>query len=186
MNKATKQCHVWPALTKRALIGLGTNLPFNGVGGPALLAQAVHAMGEAGLRVLAASSAWESPAWPPGAVQPRYTNAVVEIDAGGGDPQQLYAKLRTIEASYGRERRERWGPRTLDLDILAVDDAVGDFGGIALPHPRLQQRAFVLLPLAEVAPLWRHPESGETVGALIEALPPSDDVHRVAELGRVI
>lgn len=172
-------------MDKRALIGLGTNLPFHGVGGPALLVQAMRAMGEAGLPVLVTSSAWESPAWPAGADQPRYTNAVAEIEFGGGDPQGLYAKLRNIEVSFGRERRERWGPRTLDLDILAIGDAVGDFGGVVLPHPRLQQRAFVLLPLAEIAPQWRHPGSGETVQALLQKMGALGDTRRVAGLGGI-
>ncbi len=170
-------------MNKRALIGLGTNLPFHGVGGPALLVQAVRAMVEAGLAISAMSSAWESPPWPPGVVQPRYTNAVAEIEAGTGAPLQLYAKLRSIEADFGRERRERWGPRTLDLDILAMEDAVGDFGGVVLPHAHLHQRAFVLLPLAEVAPHWRHPLSGETVEELLAKLEAADGVQRVAGLG---
>lgn len=172
-------------MDKRALIGLGTNLPFHGVGGPALLVQAIHAMGEAGLPVLATSSAWESSAWPAGADQPRYTNAVAEIEVAGADPQGLYSKLRNVEVTFGRERRERWGPRTLDLDILAMGSAVGDFGGIVLPHPRLQQRAFVLLPLAEVAPQWRHPGSGETVQALLRNLGALGDTCRVAGLGGI-
>lgn len=176
-----KSCLV--RMSERALIGLGTNLPFHGVGGPALLAQAIRAMGEGGLPVLATSSAWESPAWPPGAEQPCYTNAVAEIEAGGWDPQDLFAKLRSIETAFGRERRERWGPRTLDLDILAMGELVGDIDGIALPHPRLHQRAFVLLPLAEIAPLWRHPLTGEAIQLLLERLGPLGDVRRVAGLG---
>ncbi len=170
-------------MDKRALIGLGTNLPFHGVGGPALLVQAMRAVGEAGLRVLTTSSAWESPAWPPGADQPRYTNAVAEIEAEVGDPRWLYAALRSIEARFGRERRERWGPRTLDLDILDMGDAIGDFGGVVLPHPRLHQRAFVLLPLAEVAPLWRHPLTGEAIQTLLERLGSAHGVRRMAGLG---
>lgn len=174
---------LWSAVNRRALIGLGTNLPFEGVGGPALLAQALAALGEQGLPALAVSSAWESPAWPLGAEQPAYTNAVAEIAVGGRDPQGLFAELRAVEARFGRERRERWGPRTLDLDILDMG-LVGDFAGIVLPHPRLHERIFVLLPLVEVAPGWRHPAIGETAAALLGRLSPSGGARRVGEIGR--
>lgn len=158
-------------MSNSALIALGTNVAFKGVGGAALLTQALTALRDAGLSLRAVSSAWESPAWPPGSEQAEYSNAVIEADAGALDPEALYLKLRAVEAAFGRERRERWGPRTLDLDILAMEGWVGTFGAVTLPHKRLHERAFVLLPLAEVSPDWRHPGSGQTARELAAALP---------------
>jgi len=77
---------------------------------------------------------------------------VAELDAGDLQPQPLYETLAAIERRFGRERRIRWAPRTLDLDIIAMDGFVGTFGEITLPHPRMHERAFVPAPLAEIAP----------------------------------
>ncbi len=154
-----------------AFIALGANVPFEGLQGPELLAAAITALGEAGLTPRAVSSVWQTEAWPHGSGQPDYFNAVVEIDAGTKTPQEIYAALAQIERRFGRERRERWAPRTLDLDILSVDGFIGEFDGIKLPHPRMEERAFVLAPLAEIAPNWRHPISGMTASALLASLP---------------
>ncbi len=159
-------------MSNSALIALGTNVAFKGVGGAALLTQALTALGDAGLSFRAVSSAWESPAWPPGSAQADYANAVAEADAGALGPEALYLRLRAVEADFGRQRRERWGPRTLDLDILAMEGFVGAFGSVTLPHKRLHERAFVLLPLAEIVPDWRHPVSGRAARELAAALPP--------------
>lgn len=144
----------------RAFVALGTNLPYRGVAGPALLARAVAALRSAGLSPRALSSVWETPAWPPDSGQPNYFNAVAELDAEGLAPQPLYETLCTVEIAFGRERRDRWAARTLDLDLVAMDAFVGVFGALTLPHPRMQERGFVLAPLAEIAPDWRHPSSG--------------------------
>jgi 2-amino-4-hydroxy-6-hydroxymethyldihydropteridine diphosphokinase len=153
-----------------ALIGLGANQPFSGVEGAALLKQALEAMSEQGLTIMSVSSAWRSSAWPPGSGQPDYVNAVAEVDAGVLGPEAIFARLRAIETAFGRVRRERWGPRTLDLDLLALDGCVGQFGEIALPHRRLHERAFVLAPLAEIAPAWRHPLLGASAVELLTQL----------------
>ncbi len=98
----------------------------------------------------AASSLWETA--PIGDVpQGDYLNAVVILDTMRG-PRPLLAALLDIEAAAGRIRRERWGPRTLDLDVLLYGDAVLDLPGLQVPHPRMHQRRFVLAPLAEAWP----------------------------------
>jgi len=168
-----------------AFIALGTNMPFDGVSGPALLARAITAMREAGLRLRAVSCVWRTDAWPPGADQQDYHNAVVVIESERLTPQALYAALRTIELQFGRTRRERWEPRTLDLDIVAMDGLVGEFGDIALPHPRAHERAFVLAPLAEAAPDWRHPVMGATAAELLAALP-AEGYRRVGDLAGAV
>ncbi len=156
-------------------------MPFEGVSGPALLARAVTAMQDAGLVPRALSGVWETEAWPTGSGQPDYYNAVAELDVGALAPQQLYAVLSQIERSFGRERRVRWAPRTLDLDIIAMDGFAGAFGEITLPHPRMHERAFVLAPLAEIAPDWRHPRLNRSAVELLSASP-QQRVRHVGEL----
>ncbi len=116
-----------------------------------------------------ASSLYETPAWPDPA-DPPFVNAAAEIETDMS-PEALLAALHAIEAGFGRRRSERNAPRTLDLDLLAYHDIVTaeDGEGPALPHPRLRDRAFVLAPLAEIAPSWRHPATGETAAALLAA-----------------
>lgn len=155
-----------------AFVALGTNLPHGGVSGAALLARAVEALRSAGLPPVAWSSVWETPAWPP-SDQPNYFNAALELGSTGHTPETLYRALRTLEANFGRDRRERWGPRTLDLDIIAMEGFVGGFGPITLPHKRMHERRFVLAPLAEIAPNWRHPGLNMAVSEMLSVLPPS-------------
>jgi 2-amino-4-hydroxy-6-hydroxymethyldihydropteridine diphosphokinase len=97
---------------------------------------------------------------------------MVQVAAGLG-PCDLLARLHAIEASFGRARRVRNEARPLDLDLIDYDGTVrdGTDGGPVLPHPRAHERAFVLLPLADLAPGWRHPVSGARAAALLAALP---------------
>ena len=88
-------------------------------------------------------------------------------------PDALMATLHAIEQRFGRVRGERNAPRTLDLDILDYEGRV-EAGPPVLPHPRLDERAFVLVPLADIAPAWRHPVSGKSVAELIDALPQAE------------
>lgn len=135
------------------------------------------------------SRLWRSPAFPPGN-GPDFVNAAMRIDTSMG-AGELLAALHAIEARFGRVRDRRWGPRSLDLDLLALDDCIlPDLASWAawrdltperqaretperliLPHPRLQDRGFVLAPLADVAPHWRHPVTGFDVETMLEALP---------------
>jgi len=165
-----------------AFIALGSNLPFDGAPPPRLLARAVTAMQNADLSLHALSGIWETAAWPP-SDQPDYYNAIVELDLADLSPQPLYAKLSAIEMRFGRERRQKWAPRTLDLDIIAIGEMSGGFGGITLPHPHMHERAFVLAPLVEIAPTWRHPVLGQTALDLLAALPSGGRYQRVSDLG---
>jgi 2-amino-4-hydroxy-6-hydroxymethyldihydropteridine diphosphokinase len=167
-----------------AYIALGSNLPFEGLEPPMLLARAVSALQDAGLQLRSCSGIWRTAAWPP-SDQPDYYNAVVAVDAGERSPQDLYEVLRQIEARFGRQRREKWAARTLDLDIVAMDDLAGTFGGVALPHPNMHKRAFVLAPMDEVAPEWRHPESGLSPSEMLDLLHEAYRYRRVGDLTAV-
>jgi 2-amino-4-hydroxy-6-hydroxymethyldihydropteridine diphosphokinase len=127
-------------------IGLGSNLG-DRAGHLGCAARALAALG--GTEIMAASSLWQTPpVGPPG--QPDYYNACLILETTL-PAEDLLAACLAIEAAHGRERRERWGARTLDIDILWYDDLVLARGDLTLPHPRLTQRAFVLAPLNEIA-----------------------------------
>ncbi len=123
-----------------------------------------------GLGAVALSRLWDS-APVPASAQPRFVNAVLAAE-GSVEPEALLDALHAIEARFGRVRGEVNAARTLDLDLIDANGVVRT-GRLVLPHPRLAQRAFVLLPLAEVAPGWRHPVTGEDVGTLLAALEPA-------------
>ena len=101
---------------------------------------------------------------------PKYVNGVAHLAGGPVDPAELLAHLMAIEATAGRVRTVRNAPRVLDLDIIAIGDMVRPEPDPILPHPRAHERAFVLTPLAEVAPEWVHPELGRSVGELLGAV----------------
>jgi 2-amino-4-hydroxy-6-hydroxymethyldihydropteridine diphosphokinase len=118
--------------------------------------------------LLARSSDYATPPWGD-EQQARFVNACIEIETGLA-PLALLKVLQSVEQAFGRERskQRRWGPRSLDLDLIAYDDVAIDLPELTLPHPRLFERAFVLVPLAEIAP--DRLIAGRSVRAALSAL----------------
>jgi 2-amino-4-hydroxy-6-hydroxymethyldihydropteridine diphosphokinase len=148
-----------------AYIGLGANLPGPAGSPEAALAAAAGQLAALG-RVVARSSLYSTA--PVGlAAQPRFVNAVVALETELA-PQALLQELLAIERAHGRDRSGsvRNGPRTLDLDLLLYGDLVVNEHGLAIPHPRMAERAFVLAPLEEMAPAVRDPRTGATMKEL--------------------
>jgi 2-amino-4-hydroxy-6-hydroxymethyldihydropteridine diphosphokinase len=161
------------------LIGLGANLP-SSVGPPIdTLEAALRTLGDAGVNI-AARSRWYRTAPVPASDQPWFVNGVARIETSL-EPIELLALLKRIERQFGRRRGIRNAARTLDLDILDYEGKVDKGPELTLPHPRMQERAFVLLPLAEVAPDWRHPKSRQGVATLIAALPAGQKAEPIPE-----
>lgn len=159
-------------------IGLGANLPNAVHGAPQqTLAAAVRALGVAGFTVLR-QSPWYESAPIPISDQPWFVNGVVEISTDL-PPEAVLEGLHRLEMAFGRVRNEPNAPRTLDLDLLDYAGEVRiDEKPPILPHPRVQDRAFVLFPLRDVAPDWRHPVSGIAITELIAGLPPWQQIRR--------
>jgi 2-amino-4-hydroxy-6-hydroxymethyldihydropteridine diphosphokinase len=156
-----------PGETPKIFIALGANIP-SAIGSPeATLRAALAALEARGVRVLKVSSFRQTQAWPDPA-DPSFINAVAGI-ATDLQPFALLGLLHEVETAYGRKRSAANAPRTLDLDLIDYCGQV-ERGPVELPHPRMAVRRFVLEPLAEVAPGWRHPSTGQTVEALLAAL----------------
>ena len=153
------------------LIGLGANLP-SPAGKPAdTLNAALAAFAVRSITIEMQSGFYRSSAWPD-PNDPPFINAVAAVRTDLS-PRDLLTALHELESSFGRKRGEPNAPRPLDLDLLDYDGRIQE-GPPLLPHPRMEDRAFVLLPLRDVAPHWRHPVSGRTVSELIAALPLTD------------
>lgn len=179
---------------KHALVAFGANLPFGEVSPENTIFRAILALKRLKMPILKMSRLFHSPCFPQGA-GPDYVNAVGIMTLRHLESaSDILACLHKVEAEFGRERVQRWGMRTLDLDLLAVGESiVPDLetyhhwrsllpeaqqslapDQLVLPHPRLQDRAFVLVPLADVAPEWCHPVLGQTVQQMLAALPEQD------------
>lgn len=176
------------------LIALGANLPSD-AGSPArTLTAALARLEEDGFTLSAVSRFYRSPAFPAGS-GPDYVNACAALDASPGQtPAAVLTALHRVEDALGRVRTERWQARKVDLDLIAAGDALlpdaethRQWRDLPLaqqmratpeqpvvPHPRLQDRAFVLIPLAEIAPRWCHPATGRTVQEMLDALPEAE------------
>ncbi|HYE52093.1 MAG TPA: 2-amino-4-hydroxy-6-hydroxymethyldihydropteridine diphosphokinase [Azospirillaceae bacterium] len=161
------------------LIGIGSNLPGGGFASPAEACEAaVRALEEAGVPA-AARSRWFESAPVPASDQPWYVNGVL-LAGTALAPEDLLARLHAVEASFGRVRQVRNEARVIDLDLLAYGGLVREGPAPVLPHPRMHQRAFVLLPLLDVAPDWRHPATGTPLRDLVAALPPGQAIRPLA------
>ncbi len=163
-----------PILVAPILVAIGANLPAPDGAPPLETCRRAAARLAAlpGLR-LAGVSRWFETAPVPPSGQPNYVNGVARLE-GAAEPAALLAALHGIEAAFGRERGEANAARTLDLDLIAIGALIRDAPDPVLPHPRAHRRAFVMVPLAEVAPDWVHPRLGLTATALAARLKDRD------------
>lgn len=149
-------------------IALGANLP-GPFGAPEItLEKAIQRLQASGLEIISRSNIWVTEPVP-ASDQPLYRNAVIGVKTDL-KPAELLTLLHVIESEFGRIRHNRNEPRIIDLDLLAYDDLIIDQFDINLPHPRLQERAFVLVPLCEIAPSWIHPALNKTAQILLDNL----------------
>jgi len=165
-------------LDDAVVVALGSNLADGFESSEALLEAALARFPQAGLPVIARSGWWRSAAWPD-PTGPEYRNGIALVEANG-PPEALLEALFAIERAFGRNRAAPNAARTLDLDLVAHGRAVIDAPGLRLPHPRAHERRFVMGPLAEIAPGWRHPVSGRTAQELAAAANVGTDATPVA------
>ncbi|WP_103332410.1 2-amino-4-hydroxy-6-hydroxymethyldihydropteridine diphosphokinase [Pseudotabrizicola formosa] len=178
----------------QSLIALGTNLPFGAFSPDQIITEALERLNTPATRIRHQSRLFKTPAFPKGS-GPDYVNAAAVLDVAPElGPDALLRLLHDLEAEFGRRRDRRWDKRTLDIDLLALADLVlpdsatqGQWRALPpadqarltpdqliLPHPRLQDRAFVLVPLAEIAPEWVHPVLHRSVRQMLAALSPEE------------
>nr|WP_282569236.1 2-amino-4-hydroxy-6-hydroxymethyldihydropteridine diphosphokinase [Aliiroseovarius sp. S1339] len=176
----------------KVLVSLGSNATSSLGESEKIIHDAIEYLTEQGLRITKSSRYYSTPCFPVGA-GPDFVNAAINVDTDL-PPEDLLSALHGVEAHFGRERPSRWAPRTLDLDLIAYGDSVlpnksvlshwmdlplDDQKEVApdqliLPHPRMHERAFVLIPLADIAPDWCHPILGKTVQELVNDLPDAE------------
>lgn len=151
------------------LIALGANLPSR-FGSPAETIEAAYdALENHGLKVVKKSRIWLT-APVPVSDQPWFHNAVAAVETSL-DGLELLSLLHKVEAEFGRERFERNEPRVLDLDLIAYNNEIIDRPSLIVPHPRMHERAFVLLPLKDIAPGWAHPISHVKLDDMLAGIP---------------
>lgn len=163
------------------IIGLGSNLPGAGGAPPVeTLRRALARLAERGIEVTATSPFYNSEPVP-NSGQPWFINAVAVIETALG-PVDLLNLLHDIESEFGRLRRTRNEARVLDLDLLDFEGRVmpNPEAGPILPHPRMQSRAFVLKPLSDIAPDWRHPVLGKTAAGLLREVSGEGEIVRLS------
>jgi 2-amino-4-hydroxy-6-hydroxymethyldihydropteridine diphosphokinase len=179
---------------KFVLVALGGNLPNQDIDPKDTLLKALSDIENIGFSINKRSFFYQTPAFPHGS-GPDYVNAVIQLRVAKSlTINEIFSPLAAIELAHGRTRKSRWAGRTLDIDMLGQDDLVWPnlptyqkWAGLPpkeqailvpdqmiLPHPRLHERAFVLAPLMDIAPDWRHPVLGQTVRQMFAALPDAD------------
>ncbi len=160
-------------------MALGCNLAGAYTSREALLEDALAALPREGLDVLACSSWWRSAAWPD-PEGPEYLNGVAIVRTALS-PAETLAALHRVEARFGRARGAANAARTLDLDLVAHGRIVLD-GELIVPHPRAHERLFVMGPLTEIAPGWRHPLIGEAASGLASVATVGRDARSIAKV----
>lgn len=164
---------------KRLFLGIGANLVPDGYGSVREGCEAAIAlMPSMGLQIEALSP-WYETAPVPVSDQPWFVNAVIAARSELSAASAL-AALHDIESRFGRTRTIRNEARVLDIDLLDYDGQLLEEGGLTIPHPRLHQRAFVLLPLRDLEPAWVHPQSGKSVRDLVASLDPDQQIRRMS------
>jgi len=166
-------------------IGLGSNLGLDSITPREILIAALEMLSQTGDHVITLSSFWATQAWPPNLGKPDYINAVCRIKPTDEDPLALFQRCQIIEARMNRVRSsdDRWANRTLDLDIIDYNGKIqANCSVLTLPHPRLAERDFVLLPLLEIAPNWRHPVSGIAGQVLLNQVHRSGNINNCVRL----
>ncbi len=158
-------------------MALGANLPGAYPSREALLDAAVDRLAQEGMAVKAQSAWWRSAAWPDPSA-PAFLNGVVIVETSL-TPAETIQRLHVVEAGFGRKRSARNAPRTLDLDLIAHGRLEIDETSLTVPHPRAHQRAFVMGPLAQIAPSWRHPVLNRTARELAAEAPVGRDAAPV-------
>lgn len=178
--------------SKKCMIALGANLVNGNMTPRETLQKSLELCESASLTILDVSRWYSTPAFPAGS-GPDYVNAAILIETNFL-PQKLLDVLHQIEAELGRTRENRWEPRICDLDLIAYDDTIAPNistfrkwqklspsdqkiqppDELILPHPRMQDRAFALVPLNDIAPEWRHPVLMLTINEMLNALPESE------------
>lgn len=165
--------------SNRLFLGIGANLVPDGY-------QSVREGCEAAIALMPGMgidvdglSPWYETAPVPVSDQPWFVNAVISARSAM-PPASVLAALHQIESRFGRTRTVRNEARVLDIDLLDYNGQLLEEGGLTIPHPRLDQRAFVLLPLRDLAPDWEHPQSGKSVRDLVATLDPDQQIRRMS------
>lgn len=181
----------WEDTCPKVLILLGSNATSTVAESANLISQALERIAALGVQIDSQSRIYETPCFPAGA-GPDFANLAAGLRTDL-PPEVLLALLHQVEDEFGRERPSRWAARTLDIDLIGYGDRVCPDAStlkdwiemplegqmqqapseLILPHPRLQDRGFALIPLCEIAPTWRHPFFGQTLAELCAALPES-------------
>ena len=135
-----------------------------------MLTKAISELARSGFCIIDRSKIWETTPW--GFTdQPRFLNMCISTETDLS-PEKMIEMVKTIEERLGKTKKIKWGPRNIDIDVIAIGELVLETTELSVPHPHMHERAFVLIPLREIAPQFRHPITGRTVDEMICALSP--------------